>query len=327
MTRTLNRRGVFTLAAGGLAAASGGAARAQAFPSRTIRIVIGFGPGSGTDILARLLAEELQKSLGQPVIVDNRPGAAAQLAATHVAQSPPDGYTLFLTSNSSHSVNPHIVRNLAYDPIKDFTPIAGLAYFPFILAIDANLPPKTPQEFLAWARANRGSVTYAYGTSAVQIPAAALNRLLNLDATGVSYRSSPPAMTDVIAGRVSFFVVDLASSQGQVRAGRLRALAVTTARRTALAPDLPTIEETLGLQGFDLAAWTGLFGPANLPSDIVTTLSSAVLEIMNRQTIRERLNTLGAEATPSDPVAFAQLVRTQLALWGQKVKDAGIEPE
>lgn len=302
-------------------------AMADTYPSRTIRIVVGFGPGSGTDILARLLAEQLQQKLGQSVIVENRAGAAAQIAATAVARSQPDGYTLFITSNSSHSVNPHIYKSLTYDPRKDFTPIAGLAYFPFLLAIDPKLPPKTPKEFVEWAHANKDKVTYAYGTSAVRIPAAALDRLLQLHATGVSYRSSPPAMMDVIGGQVSFLVVDLASSQEQIKSGKLRALAVTTAKRSALAPDLPTIEETFGLKDFDLAAWTGLFGPANLPKEIVDKLSAAVLEIMNRPAIRERITALGAEPTPSDPATFAKLVERQYVLWGQKVKDAGIEPE
>ena len=304
-----------------------GAAAQDSYPSKPVKIVIGFGPGSGTDILARLLADELQKSLGQSFIVENRPGAAAQIAATVVAKSPPDGYTLFLTSNSSHSVNPHMFKNLPYDPIKDFTPIGGLAYFPFVLAINAKLPPKTAPEFVAWARANKGNVTYAYGTSAVQIPSAALNNLLDLQATPVSYKSSPPALTDVISGQVSFLVSDLASSRAYIREGRLRALAVTTSKRTQLAPDLPTVEESLGLKDFDLAAWTGLFGPANLPKPIVDKLSASILRIMNEPALRERLTTLGAEPTPSDPATFAELVKTQLVAWGRKVKDAGIEPE
>ena len=332
MFSSLTRRlmlATMTSAAIGLGTIAGPsmASAQEAYPSKPVRIVIGFGPGSGTDILARLLSDELQKSLGQPFIVENRPGAAAQIAASAVANAAPDGYTLFLTSNSSHSVNPHIFKSLPYDPIKDFTPIAGLAYFPFLLAINPALPPKTPKEFVDWAKANRGNVTYAYGTSAVQIPSAALDKLLDLGTTPVAYKSSPPATTDVIGGQVSFLVVDLASSRAHIKDGRLRALAVTTAKRTALAPELPTIEESLGLKGFDLAAWTGLFGPANLPKPIADKLSVTVNEIMNRPAIRDRLNTLGAEATPSNSTVFAELVKTQLVLWGDKVKQAGIEPE
>lgn len=322
----------FVNAIGGLAAAltllvAAPSAMAQPYPNKPVRIVIGFGPGSGTDILARMLAEEFQQALGQPFIVDNKPGAAAQIAAQAVAKSPADGYTLFLTSNSSHSVNPHLFKKLPYDPIADFTPIGGVAYFPFILAVNADVPARTPQEFVAYARASKGKVNYAYGTSAVQIPAEALNRLMKLDATGVPYKSSPPALTDVVGGQAQFIVVDLASARPHLQSGRLRALAVTTSKRTALAPDLPTIEETLGLRDFDLAAWTGIFGPAGLPKDVQDKLSATLLQIMAKPALRDRINTMGAEPTPSDIPTFTALVKRQLELWGKKVADAGIQPE
>ncbi len=303
------------------------AALAQAYPNKPVKIVIGFGPGSGTDIVARMLADEFSQALGQPFIVDNKPGAAAQLAATAVAKSPPDGYTLFLTSNSSHSVNPHIFKKLPYDPIADFAPIGGVAYFPFILAVNADLPVRTPQEFVAYALAAKGKINYAYGTSAVQIPAEALNRLMKLGATGIPYKSSPPALTDVIGGQAQFLVVDQASSRPHLQSGRLRALAVTTSKRTALAPDLPTIEESLGLRDFDLAAWTGLFGPAGLPRDIQEKLSATLLQIMAKPELRARIVAMGAEPTPSDITTFTALVKRQLELWGRKVADAGIQPE
>jgi tripartite-type tricarboxylate transporter receptor subunit TctC len=296
----------------------------ESFPSRPIKIVIGFGPGSGTDILTRMLAGELTSTLGQPVVVENRPGAAAQIAATLVAKSPADGYTLFLTSNSSHSVNPHLMKSLPYDPIADFTPIGGAAYFPFVLAVNASLPIRTPQEFVAYARQNRGKLNYAYGTPTVQIPAEALNRLLGLEATGVSYKSSPAAMTDVIGGQAQFLVVDLASARAHIQSGKIRPLAVTTARRTSLAPDLPTIEESLGLKDFDLAAWTGVFGPANLPMPVVNRLSSALMEVLARPKVRELIIAAGAEPTPSDAETFRKLVVDQLDLWGKKIADAGM---
>ena len=298
-----------------------------AYPNKPVKVIIGFGPGSGTDILARMMAEELRLVLGQPFIVDNRPGASAQIAASAVAKSPADGYTLFLTSNSSHSVNPHMFKKLPYDPIADFTPIGGIAYFPFILAVNASLPVKTPKEFVAYAQANKGKLNYAYGTPTVQIPAEALNRLEKLEATGIPYKSSPAAMTDVIGGQAQFLVVDLASARPHLQSGRLRALAVTTSKRSALAPDLPTIEESLGLRDFDLAAWTGLFGPAALPKEVVDKLSSALLQILSKPEVRERILTSGAEPTPSDVATFTALVTRQLEIWGRKVKDAGIQAE
>jgi tripartite-type tricarboxylate transporter receptor subunit TctC len=297
------------------------------YPSRPVKIVIGFGPGSGTDLVARMLAEEFHKAFGRPFIVENKPGAAAQIAASQVKNAPPDGYTLLLTSNTTHSVNPHIYKKLPYDPIADFTPIGGIGYFPFILAVDAKIPVKTPQEFVAWARANKGKVFYAYGTPTVQIPAEAINKIEKLEATGVPYKSSPDAMMDVIGGRAQFMVVDLASSQPQVKAGKLRALAMTGSKRTSLAPDLPTIEETLGIKDFDLAAWTGLFGPANLPKDVVDKLSTAMQKILSRPDVREKMLTNYIEPTPTDPAAFRAMVVKQLDVWGGKVKAAGIEPE
>ena len=297
------------------------------YPNKPVKIVIGFGPGSGTDIMARMIAEELRMALGQPFVVDNKPGASAQIAASAVAKSPADGYTLFFTSNSSHSVNPHMFKKLTYDPIADFTPIGGVAYFPFILAVNASVPARTPQEFVVYARANKGKLNYAYGTPTVQIPAEALNRLEKLEATGVPYKSSPGAMTDVIGGQAQFLVVDLASARPHLQSGRLRALAVTTSRRSALAPDLPTIEESLKLKDFDLAAWTGFFGPAGLPKDIQEKLSGALLQILAKPDVRDRINAAGAEPTPSDIPTFTALVKRQLEVWGRKVADAGIQPE
>ena len=310
-----------------LAAAAVGVVAQEAYPSRPVKIVIGFGPGSGTDIMARMLGEELRQTLGQPFVVDNRPGAAAQIAAGAVAKAAPDGYTLFFTSNSSHSVNPHIFKKLPYDPIADFTPVGGVAYFPFILAVNTNVPARTPQEFVTYANANKGKLFYAYGTPTVQIPAAALSRLLKLDAVGVPYKSSPAALTDVIGGQAQFLVVDLASERPHLQSGKLRALGVTTSKRSALAPELPTIEETLGLRDFDLAAWTGLFGPAGMPRDVTEKLSAALLQVLAKPDVRERIQAAGAEPTPSDIPTFAALVKRQLEVWGRKVNDAGIQPE
>ncbi len=314
---------------GGLAAgALPGLSAAQAsYPQSPVKIIIGFGPGSGTDIISRLIAEELRQSLGQPFVVDNRPGASAQIAATAVAKSAPDGYTLMLTSNTTHSVNPHLFKKLPYDPIADFTPIGGVAYFPFILAVNASLPIRTAQELVTYAQQNRGKMSYAYGTPTVQIPCEAINRLKQLGAVGVPYKSSPPALNDVVGGLVQFLVVDLASARPHLQSGRLRALAVTSAKRTALAPELPTVEEALGLKDFDLAAWTGMFGPAGLPKEVVSRVSGALQRSLAKPEVRERINALGADPTPSDTPAFTELVKRQLDIWGRNLALAGIQPE
>jgi tripartite-type tricarboxylate transporter receptor subunit TctC len=324
----MQRRQFHQLLSGMAAGALPGLSGAQAsYPQSPVKIIIGFGPGSGTDIISRLMAEELRQSLGQPFVVDNRPGASAQIAATAVAKSAPDGYTLMLTSNTTHSVNPHLFKKLPYDPIADFTPIGGVAYFPFILAVNASLPIRTAQELVTYSQQNRGKMSYAYGTPTVQIPCEAINRLKQLGAVGVPYKSSPPALNDVVAGLVQFLVVDLASARPHLQSGRLRALAVTSAKRSALAPDLPTVEESLGLKDFDLAAWTGMFGPAGLPREVVSKISTALQRSLSKTEVRERITSLGAEPTPSDTPAFTELVKRQLEIWGRNLALAGIQPE
>ena len=310
-------------------ALSGAAVRAadDIYPSKPVRIVIGFAPGSGTDITARMIAQELQKTFNQTFLVENRPGAAVQIAANLVKAAVPDGYTLLLTSNSSHSVNPHVFKTLSYDPVADFTPIGGVASLPFVVAVNADLPAKSLPELVSWSRANLGKVFYGYSGTVFQVPAETLNRTQQLGATGVPFKSSPDAMTEVIAGRVQFLVVDLASSQPHLTSKRLRALAVTSAKRSVLAPDLPTVEEALGIPDFDMAAWTGLFGPANLPKPIVDKLNAALLKILVRPDMRQRMLAANLEPMPSDPAAFGNLVKQQLKSWGIKVKEAGIEPQ
>ena len=298
-------------------------AMAQAYPSKPVKIVIGFGPGSGTDIVARLLAEEFQKMLGQPFIVENKPGAAAQIAANQVKAAPPDGYTLLLTSNTTHSVNPHIFKKLQYDPIADFTPIGGVGYFPFILAVDAKLPVKTPQELVAWAKANKGNVFYAYGTPTVQIPAEAINKIEKLEATGVPYKSSPDAMTDVIGGRAQFMVVDLASSQPQVKAGRLRALAVAGPQRAPGLPDVPTLEEA-GVAGIDVAQWYAVFAPAGTPKAIVERLNEALNQVLADRDVVRRMEDNGASVEASTPAQLRELVASELDKWRGVVARAGL---
>ncbi len=313
---------------GGAVALAGATAVADdAYPARPVKIVIGFAPGSGTDVTARLIAQELQKSLNQTFVVENRPGAAVQIAANLVKAAPPDGYTLLLTSNSSHSVNPHVYKVLSYDPVADFTPVGGVASLPFVVAVNADVPVKTLPELVTWSRANKGKVFYGYSGTVFRVPGETLNRTQQLSATAVPFKSSPDAMTEVIAGRVQFLVVDLASSQPHLTSKRLRALAVTSAKRSALAPELPTVEDALGLTDFDMAAWTGLFGPANMPKPIVDKLSAALLKILANPEMRQRMLAANIEPMPYDPAAFGNFVKQQLRSWGAKVKDAGIEPE
>ena len=303
------------------------AAAQDAYPNKPVRIVIGFAPGSGTDVTARMVAQELQKSLNQNFIVENRPGAAVQIAANLVKAAAPDGYTLLLTSNSSHSVNPHVFKSISYDPVADFTPIGSIATLPFVVAVNADVPAKTLPELMAWSRANKGKVFYGYSGTVFRVPAETLNRSQQLGATAVPFKSSPDGMTELIAGRIQMMVVDLASSQPHLTSKRIRALALTGGSRSALAPELPTVEEALGLKDFDMAAWTGLFGPANLPREVVDKLSTALRQILARPDMRQRMLAANLDPMPMDPPVFANYVKAQLQSWGAKVKEAGIEPE
>lgn len=297
------------------------------YPSRPVKIIIGFAPGSGTDVTARLVAQELQKEFSQTFIVENRPGAAVQIAANQVKSAPADGYTLLLTSNSSHSVNPHVFKTLSYDPIADFTPIGGIAALPFVVAINPDIPVQTLPELINWAKVNKGNIFYGYSGTVFRVPGETINKTFQLGATPVPFKSSPDAITEVIAGRVQFLVVDLAASQSFLNSKRLRALAITSSKKSALAPELPTVEESLRIQDFDMAAWTGLFGPAKLPRSVVDKLNGALIKILNRADFRQRMLSANLDPMPMETPVFTEFVKQQLDSWGRKVREAGIEPE
>jgi tripartite-type tricarboxylate transporter receptor subunit TctC len=304
-----------------------GSALAQVYPARPVRIVVPFAAGSGTDIVARITAEELGRGLGGSFLVDNKPGASAQIAAEFVAKSAPDGYTLFLTTNTSHSANPFLFKKLPYDPIKDFTPVGRTIFLPFILAVDPKLPVKSVAELVAYARANPGKLSYAYGNSTGQVAGATLARIGRIDTIAVPYKSTPPAMTDIIGGSVAYMFVDLAASRSQVQAGKLRPIAVSTEKRSALLPEVPAVAETPGFAGFDLTSWGGMLGPAGMPREIVDKLNAELKKIYARPDVRERLGPIGAEPATNSPEEMAVFLKEQLQSWGRKIKDAGIEPE
>ena len=302
-------------------------AAAQEWPAKPVRIVTAFGAGSASDIVARMIAEELQSVFKQPFVVENKPGASGILAAEMVAKSPPDGYTLFLTTNTANSVNPYLFKKLPYDPIKDFTPIARVCYFPFVLAVNANLPVKTVAELVAYSKNAQNKISYAYGNSTGQVAGAAFSSLTKLDATAVPYKSTPQGLTDLIGGQVTFMFVDLASSRPHTSSGRVRALAVSAEQRSDLLPELPTIASAAQLPGFDLTAWVGLVGPAEMPAAIVTRISTRITAMLARKDVADKLVALGAEVAPGSPAELDAYMKRQLDVWGRKVKDAGIQPE
>ncbi len=226
---------------------------AQTFPDKPIRVLVPFAAGSGTDILARIVTDEMRASMGANFVIDNRAGASGQIAAEVVAKANPDGYTLFLSTNTPHSANPFLFKKINYDPVKDFDAVARMIYFVFILVVNPNTNIKTVSDLIANVKANPGKTSYAFGNSTGQVNGAYFVSAAKLDSLAVPYKSTPPAMTDLIAGQVQFMFVDAASSQGHVKSGRLRAIAVMSDKRWDVLPDLPGVGETV--PGFDTVPW------------------------------------------------------------------------
>jgi len=311
-----------------VAVAGSATAQTQPWPqAKPIKLAIAFGPGSASDIFARMIGEPLQKALGQAVIVESKPGAGGQIAAEYVARSPADGYTLFVTTNTTHSANPYLFKKLSYDPVKDFTPVARWGYFPFVLLVNGQAPMNTVQELIGYGKANPASISYAYTSSAGQVAAAALSNATKMGAVAVAYKAAPEAMTSVASGQVTFTVLDFATSQPLVKAERLKALAVTPEKRTALAPQLPTVGEAAGLPDFGVTAWMGVFGPAGMPANITERLAAEMLKILAEPALREKFTSMGVEPAPAGPKEFEGFVKDQLAVWQRQVGIAGMKPE
>lgn len=305
--------------------AAPGAAHA-AYPEKPITLVVPFPACSGTDSVGRIFAEELSKELGQPIVVENKPGANATIAANYVARAKPDGYTLFVTTNTSHSAAPWLMKNVSYDPVKDFTPIARGGNLPFILVTNPDRPYKTVKELIEYARANPGDVTYATGNSTGIVAGGRLAVATQTEMLHVPYKGTPQALTDLVAGEVDFMFTDLTSGTPFVNSGRLHAMAVSTAERSALLPDLPSMQEA-GVADFDITSWNGYFGPAGMDPEIVKTLNTAINKVVNNPETRARLAELGFDAFSGTPEEFAEFVAEQYELWGKWIREANLQPQ
>ena len=301
-------------------------ASAQApYPNRNITLVLPFAAGSGTDTTTRIISKELGTALGVGMVIDNKAGANGSIAASYVARSTPDGYTLFVTTNTSHSANPYLLKNMSYDPVKDFTPIARTGDLPFMLVIHPDIPANSVADLIALAKKEPGKYTYASGSSAAIVAGATFARLAGIDLLHVPYKSSPPALTDLIAGRVSMMFIDVPTGLPHVNAKALKSLAVTTKKRSALLPDLPTMDDTV--KGFDITSWQGYFGPANLPKDVVVRLNAEIRKAVERSDIKGQLAERGMEAFSGTPEEFEAFVKEQLVVWEKLITAAGIEKQ
>ncbi len=309
-----------------LVAASASTADAQTYPTRPVTLIIPFGAGSATDTAARRIASNLQAALGQSFVVENRTGANGLLAATAVARAPGDGYTLLITTNSTHSAAPALYKNISYDPIKDFTPIARLGVVRSFLAVNPNLPIRTPQELVAYAKANPGKLSYGSGNTTGQVSGEALKRRTGIDITRVAYRTNPPALTDLIAGHIGAMFPDFTTGIPQVRAQTIRPIAQITKDKSPQLPGVPTLDETL-MPGFDIIAWVGMFAPANTPPEVVRALVRELEKMTAQADIREQFATNGMEVQWGGSEQFTDYVKTELTKWTSLIKEVGIEPE
>jgi tripartite-type tricarboxylate transporter receptor subunit TctC len=308
-----------------LALATAAAAQAPPYPNRNITLVLPFAAGSGTDTTTRIISKELGTALGVGMIIDNKAGANGSIAASYVARSAPDGYTLFVTTNTTHSANPYLLKTMNYDPQKDFTPIARTGDLPFMLVINPDIPANSVAELIALAKKEPGKYSYASGSSSAIVSGATFARLAGIDLLHVPYKSSPPALTDVIAGRVSMMFIDVLTGLPHVKGKALKMLAVTTKQKSALLPELPTMDETV--KGFDITSWQGYFGPANLPKEMVTKLNAEIRKIVERPEVKAQLAERGMEAFSSTPEEFDKFLKDQLVLWEKLITDAGIEKQ
>lgn len=301
-------------------------AHGDEYPARPITLIVPFAAGSGSDTAARVVAQNLQTRLGATVIVDNRVGATGMLAASFVARAAPDGYTLLLATNSTHGTNPSLYKHVTYDPIKDFAGIGKIAIFSYYLVINKDLPVQSIGDLVAYAKANPDKLSYGTGSSTSLVMTETFKHGTGATILKVPYRSNPPALTDVIAGRVSMMFADISSSVAFVTAGQVRALAVTSPRRSMISPDLPTISETV-VPNFDMESWTALLAPAGTPAPVIAKLNAALNETLAMPEVTRRFLDLGIEAQPSTPAELDAFVRKEVLRWTALVKDAGIEPE
>ena len=298
---------------------------AQVWPSKPIRIVLQFPPGGSTDSVARILAQSLQASLGQPVLVENRPGADGAIAGDHVARSEPDGHTFFLASNTPMMQVPLLKKNPPYDPVKNFTPVSLVGRYIYVLVTSPTLPAKDVNELLAYARANPGKLGYGSYSGVTQLMHTNL-KMVKADTNLVPYKGEAPTVTDILGNHVQFTFATPASTLGHIKDGKLRAMAVLLPARWSLLPNVPTGAEA-GLPPFTAGTWAALFGPAKLPADIAQKMNRALNDALGKPDVREKIAALGFELAGSTPDEMGKFLQEQLVAWAKAFKDAGMQPE
>ena len=301
-----------------------GAVVAQPWPSKPIKWVVPFAPGGTTDILARTIGEKLSVALGQPIIVENKPGAGGGVGAEQVAKSPPDGYTIMGGTISTHAINASLYKNLPYDPVRDFAPITLIVRVPNMLVVNPDVPAKDVRELIALLKTNPGKYSFASsGNGTSQHLSGELFKVMTgVEMQHVPYRGSPPALADVVGGQVTMTFDNITTAWPLVKGGKLRALAVTTAKRSPIAPDVPTLAES-GLAGYEIGSWQGVFAPAGVPAEIVKRFNAEIVRIINAPDVRQKLVDMGAEPAPNTSEEFAAMVKAEVAKWADVVRKSG----
>jgi len=303
-------------------------ALAQTYPGKPVRILIAQAPGSATDVISRVVGNQLSTALGQPVVIEARPGAGGAVGTAEAARSTPDGYTLFMANNSTHGSNPAVYAKLPYDAVNDFAPISFVASVPYVLVVEPALPVKSVRELIALAKSRPGKMNYASAGngSTHQFCAELLKSTAGIDVTHIPYKGSPPGVAAVLAGEVSLMFANLTDVGAQIRSGRVKALAVTTLKRAELLPDVPTMVEA-GVPDFEITSWFGLLAPAGTPAPVVARLNAEMVRVLAREDVRSTLGAQGLNVASSTPEQFAAHIRSEIARFSRIAKPAGIKAE
>jgi tripartite-type tricarboxylate transporter receptor subunit TctC len=299
---------------------------AEDYPTRPITFVNPFGPGSASDTLCRIIGDQLGPAIGQPIVTEDHAGADGALSALYVHQKPADGYTLLMATNSPLSADPFLHKNVNYDPVADFAPVTRVGSFTLMLVINPKLPIQSVKELVDYAKANPGKLSFASGNTAGIVGGYTLAKWADINILHVPYKSTPPALEDIIAGRVSMMFADFTTAMPHVSAGTLRALAVSRIKRSTLFPDLPTMNEA-GLKGFNIDAWAGLVAPAGTPPDVVAKLNGTLRKIIDSPDVQVKFKNVGFEGFSSTPEELGDYIKAQLAEWKKMVADANIQPD
>ena len=298
---------------------------AQPFPNKPIRAVVPFAAASATDQIGRAFAEQMSQSLGQPIVIDNKPGASGMLGADVVAKAAADGYTILIGTNSTNAALKYLMKKLPYDQDTAFTPVGYIGSVPLMVAVNTEVPAKTLKEFVELARAKPGQVSFAFASTSQQVSSEMLSSMAGIQLNAIPYKSGPAAMTDLIGGQVMMFTADFAVTVPQHKAGKIRGLAVTSTKRSAAVPELPTVNEALGLKDYELIAYFAVFAPAGTPPDVVAKLNAAINAAASSKEIQDKFAPNGFTVEPGTPEALAQRNKVETLKWEKAIRDAKIE--